>query len=251
MLVFKRISEIISDSAFFAPSMTGPLFSRQFLNPKNIMFCYFICFCGFEVRADVILGGLQTLSGQVSKNFSEPLGIAQSFSYSSNFTLTGINLNLFYTGSTASNYTVSLYTNGLSGTRTTLGTGSWTASTNKNSSNVVSISGLNISMLMNTTYWIGVSTDRLGAARNWSTFNNKFGNGTSYTDTATTTNGTSWTTVAGSSANAMGMEILGTVAPVPEPGTLILSSLALSLGALCVWWKHRRNKPAGTNLEVC
>ena len=101
---------------------------------------------------------------------------------------------------------------------------------------------------MNTTYWIGVSTTVLGGARNWSTFNNQFGNGTSYTDTATTINGTSWTTAAGSSTNAMGMEI---VAAVPEPSTLVLSSVASALGALCVWWKRRRNKPAGTNLEVC
>ena len=100
---------------------------------------------------------------------------------------------------------------------------------------------------MNTTYWIGVISDATGSARNWSTFNNQFGNGTSYTDTATY-NGTSWTTAAGSSTNAMGMEI---VAAVPEPSTLVLSSVASALGALCVWWKRRRNKPAGTNLEVC
>lgn len=86
------------------------------------------------------------------KNFSQKTAIAQSFSYSSNFTLTGINLNLFYTGSTDSDYTVSLYTDGLSGTRTTLGTGKWYPSVNTTSSSVVSISGLNRSILMNTTY---------------------------------------------------------------------------------------------------
>lgn len=248
MLVFKRISKIISDSAFFGLSMTGPLFSRQFLNPKNIMFCYFICFCGFEARADVILGGLQTSSGQASINFSGKTVIAQSFSYSSNFTLTGLNLNLFNTSTTNSGtYTVSLYTGGLTGTKTDLSTGNWNSLWGTNSSNVVSISGLNSSLLMNTTYWIGVSTDTTGAARNWSTFNNQFGNGTSYTDTATYFP-TTWTTAAGSSTNAMGMQI---VAAVPEPSTLVLSSVAFALGALCVWWKCRRNKPAGTNLEVC
>ena len=248
MLVFKRISEIISDSAFFAPSMTGPLFSRQFLNPKILSIAILFVFCGFEARAEVILGGLQTVSSQPSINFSSKTGIAQSFSYSSNFTLTGLNLNLFNTSTTnAGTYTVSLYTGGLSGTKTDLSTGNWNSLWGTNSSNNVSISGLNSSLLMNTTYWIGVITDATGSARNWSTFNNQFDNGTSYTDTATY-NGTSWTTAAGSSTNAMGMEI---VAAVPEPSTLVLSSVAFALGALCVWWKRRRNKPAGTNLEVC
>ena len=248
MLVFKRISEIISDSAFFAPSMTGPLFSRQFLNPKILSIAILFVFCGFEARAEVILGGLQTVSSQPSKNFSGKTGIAQSFSYSSNFTLTGLNLNLFNTSTTnTGTYTVSLYTGGLSGTKTDLSTGDWNSLWNTNSSDDVPISGLNISMLMNTTYWIGVISDATGSARNWSTFNNQFGNGTSYTDTATYFP-TTWTTAAGSSTNAMGMEI---VAAVPEPSTLVLSSVAFALGALCVWWKRRPNKPAGTNLEVC
>lgn len=229
--------------------MTGPLFSRQFLNPKILSIAILFVFCGFEARADVILGGLQTSSGQPSKNFSGTLAIAQSFSYSSNFTLTGLNLNLFNTSTTNSGfYTVSLYTGGLTGTKTDLRTNvNWSSLYNTNSSNVVSISGLNSSLLMNTTYWIGVSTTVLGGARNWSTFDNKFGNGTSYTDTATY-NGATWTTATGSSTNAMGMEI---VAAVPEPSTLVLSSIAFALSALCVWWKRRRNKPAGTNLEVC
>lgn len=248
MLVFKRILKIISDSAFFGLSMTGPLFSRQFLNPKILSIAILFVFCGFEARADVILGGLQTVSGQASVNFSGKTAIAQSFSYSSNFTLAGLKLNLFNTSTTNSGtYTVSLYTGGLTGTKTDLSTGNWSSLWGTNSSNFVSISGLNISMLMNTTYWIGVSTDTTGAARNWSTFNNQFGNGTSYTDTATYFP-TTWTTAAGSSTNAMGMQI---VAAVPEPSTLVLASVAFALGALCVWWKCRRNKPAGTNLEVC
>jgi hypothetical protein len=228
--------------------MTGPLFSRQFLNLKILSITILFVFCGFEARSDVILGGLQTLSSQASINFSGKTAIAQSFSYSSNFTLTGINLNLFNTStSNTGNYTVSLYTGGLTGTITQLSSGTWESLRGTNSSNVVSISGLNSSLLMNTTYWIGVSTTALGGARNWSTFNNQFGNGTSYTDTATH-DGTTWTTALGSSTNAMGMEI---VAAVPEPSTLVLSSVAFALGALCVWWKRRRNKPAGTNLEVC
>ena len=147
MLVFKRISEIISDSAFFAPSMTGPLFSRQFLNPKILSIAILFVFCGFEARADVILGGLQTSTSQTSltnpasKNFSGTTAIAQSFSYSSNFTLTGINLNLFNTSTTnAGTYTVSLYTGGLSGTKTDLSTGNWNSLWGTNSSDDVSIS---------------------------------------------------------------------------------------------------------------
>lgn len=93
-----------------------------------------------------------------------------------------------------------------------------------------------------------MSTSATGTARQWSTFDNQFGNGTSYTDTATQNTSGTWTTAAGSSTNAMGMEI---VAAVPELSTLVLSSVASALGALCVWWKRRRNKPAVTNLEVC
>jgi hypothetical protein len=51
---------------------------------------------GREARAEVILGGLQTQSGQTSKSYTNLVEeIAQSFSYGSNFTLTGLDINLF------------------------------------------------------------------------------------------------------------------------------------------------------------
>ena len=225
--------------------------SLQLIKPTILSVVFLFVFSGFEAKAGVILGALQTSSGQSSKNFSNPKGLAQSFYYANNFTLTGIKLNLYNTStSNPGNYWVYLYTNGLDGTKTELATGTWASLWGTNSSNVVSITGLNYNLLQNTTYWIGVTTDTTGTARNWSTFDNHFGNGTAYTNTATY-NGTSWSTQAGSSTNAMGMEILGTVAAVPEPSTLILTSVTLTFGAFCVWWKRRRNNPAQATPTVC
>lgn len=67
MLVFYPISKILSNCAFFARQLTGPLFSRQFLNPKILSIAILFVFCGFEARADVILGGLQTSTSGASK----------------------------------------------------------------------------------------------------------------------------------------------------------------------------------------
>jgi len=90
---------------------------------------------------------------------------------------------------------------------------------------------------MNTTYWIGVQTNQTGSARNWSTFNNLFDFATSYADTATF-NGTAWTTAGGSSTNAMGMEILGTVA-VPEPSTCVMALAGLACGGYSLFRRRR------------
>ena len=78
---------------------------------------------GCEARAGLILGELQSQSGQVSKVYASPtLGIAQSFSYGSDFMLTRLDINLFNTSTTnAGSYTVSLYSGGLSGTQSLLG----------------------------------------------------------------------------------------------------------------------------------
>ena len=200
---------------------------------------------GREARAELILGGLQTQSGQTSKSYTSPVqGIAQSFSYGSNFTLTGLDINLFFTStsfSVSGTYTVSLYSGGLTGTSTNLGEGSWGSFGGTNSSNVVSLSGLNQSLLANTQYWIGVNTSRLGSQRNWSLFDNQFGNGTSYTATATLSSG-SWTTSTGSSTNAMGLKIYGIV---PEPSTYAMALAGLACGGWQMW-RRRRLRQAPT-----
>ena len=228
--------------------------SLQLIKPLILSVVFLFVFSGFEAKAGVILGALQTATGGASKNFQDPTSrIAQSFTYSNNFTLTGLKMNLFnLINNNNGSYTVSLYTGGLTGTKTDLTTNTWTSINTTNSANVVSISGLNIDLAKDTTYWIGVSSTTFGTNINWSTFNNKFGNGTAYTETATYNNNTSsWTQVTGSSTNAMGMEILGTVAAVPEPSTLILTSVTLALGVFCVWWKRRRNNPAQATPTVC
>ena len=226
----------------------------QLIKPTILSVVFLFVFSGLEAQADVVLGALQTASGGSSKNFKDPTsGIAQSFSYSNNFTLTGLKLNLFnLINNNTSQFTVSLYTGGLAGTQTSLTTNNWASIANTNSSNFISISGLNIDLTKDTTYWIGVTSETHGTNINWATFNNKFGNGTAYTDTATYNNNTSsWTQVTGSSTNAMGMEILGTVAAVPEPSTFILTSVTLALGIFCVWWKRRHNNLAQATPTVC
>ena len=200
---------------------------------------------GCEARAELILGGLQSQSGQVPKSFSSPIfRIAQSFSYGSDFTLTGLDINLFnISTANGGTYTVSLYSGGLSGTQSPLGSGNWNSFWNTDSANYITLSGLNSSLVANTTYWIGVTTDVMASSRRWSLFDNRFGNGTSYTPTATFNNQTSsWTESAGSSTNAMGLKIYGTVvAPVPEidPATGS-SALSLVAGVLAMIEQRRR-----------
>jgi hypothetical protein len=198
---------------------------------------------GCEARAGLILGGLQTQSAQSSKSYSGLAGIAQSFSYGSNFTLTGLDINLFNTTiSNTGSYTVSLYSGqSLPGSKVDLGTGQWSGLWSTNSSNVVSLSGLNQSVAANTQYWIGVTTTTSGSARKWSVFDNRFGNGTSYTDTATY-DGTTWGASTGSSTNAMGLKIYGTVvAPVPEIDPAMGgSALSLVAGVLAMIEQRRR-----------
>jgi hypothetical protein len=196
---------------------------------------------GCEARAGLVLGELQSQSGQTYKAYATPtLRIAQSFSYGSDFTLTRLDINLFNTGTTnTGSYTVSLYSGGLSGTQSPLGSGNWDSLWNTGSANYITLSGLNSSLVANTTYWIGVTTNVVGQARRWSLFDNKFGNGTSYTPTATFDfNTSSWTESAGSSTNAMGLKIYGTVV-VPEPSTYAMAFAGLACGA---WQMVRRRR---------
>jgi len=104
-------------------------------------------------------------------------------------------------------------------------------------------SNLNINLATNTSYWVVVesNTGVEGSGMYW-------GHGGS----AIVTNPTSaagfnpattpqWFTYPGASnPGALGMQVY---ASVPEPGTLLLGSIAATLGG-CGIWRNRRNKPS-------
>lgn len=197
-------------------------------------------FCS-HVRADIVTIGSTTSSATApAQGFGlTSLGIAQSFNYSSNFTLTDLSLNLYNTSSSnAGTYTVSLYSGSLpSGAGTTLATGNWNALWRTNSSNVVSITGLSQSLTANQTYWISVKSDTSGVARNWAYNNsNLFGDNTTATNYAFY-NGSTSTWSSQGNGQAMGMQITGTTS-VPEPCTVAMFGLAMGGAALAAMRKR-------------
>ncbi len=155
-----------------------------------------------------------------------------------NFTLTSLRLNLFNTsGSNSGNYTINLYNGNLPSNATLLRTGTWSSLWNTNSTNSVTVSGLEQELTANTTYWIGVTSDASGALRQWAFKDtNLFRNNTNATNYALF-NGTSWSSQG--TGHAMGLEINGETTAVPLPATLFLFSMAAAIACILVLLKPR------------
>ncbi len=228
---------------------SGRCFTSRF---SFLLLTLFICI-HFEPKANadvVTIGSLNDSISATSQAFANSLnsiGIAQSFKYSSNFTLTGVKLNLFNTSLTnAGSYTISLYSdnNNSPVSGTSLGSGLWGTLHGTNSSNSIVVTGLNTALTANTQYWIGVTSDSGGLSRQWAFKDtNLFENNSSRTDIAFYNGATfAWTNQG--SGHAMGLEING-VTSVPEPSTLILTGFALVAMALGAYSnRHRKTQAA-------
>jgi len=193
----------------------------------------------------VSIGNTTTSTSATAQPFStSSIGLAQSFYYASDFTLTGLDLNLYNLGaSNTGTYTISLYCGSLPSSGIQLNTGTWASLHSTNSSNVVSVTGLSNNLIKDTTYWIGVtSSPNTGTQKNWAyNDSNLFGNNTTATDTAFY-NGTTWTSQG--TSKAFGLRIVGNTAAVPEPSTLILFSSAAGGLVIAAIRKRLAAKPA-------
>jgi hypothetical protein len=197
-------------------------------------------------KGEVVYNNLNTANTGTSKAFdgsSSPtsgwLYWAQKFKVNSNTnTLDWVSLNLYQTNSTSNaNFDVKIYNSSGADPGTaiyTLASGIGVSSLGGQKSSVWSIGGgINLgatTLNSGQDYWIVVNTSAGDANFLWAQGpSNPTGLGSSGTN-----NNIAWATDSGYN--------FGGQIAVPEPGTLLLGTLAACSGAAGAWWKRRKRK---------
>lgn len=211
-----------------------------------------VCLAPAWIRADVVYnnlaGGAFLETDAQDLDHPTRIGFAQQFVTSGAFNDLGVKINLFKSGSTTGTFSVRLLDNSGSvptGSGILLGTGNWNDLTTSHT-NQFSLSAT-FAEKAQGTYWLVVIDNNPSLSHRWA-----FGQTRPYTSpvSGTEMGVAMYNSITNSWTNLGTSFPLGAQIATPEPGTMVLGSIAaLSAGAGYFWNRRRRTNPESAPVE--